>query len=67
VVWAGCLLLCVALYVAFFMPHQRVWVRIEDHQLTIAGHTTRGQESFRRWFNDLADSLRTNASQEDNQ
>jgi len=67
VVWTGCLLLCLALYVAFFLPHQRVWVRIEDHQLTIAGHTTRGQESFRQWFNALAESLRTNASQGDNQ
>jgi len=69
VVWAGCLLLCLALYVAFFMPHQRVWMRIEEHQLTIAGHTTRGHEPFRQWFNALIIDLQPqpSAPQEDNQ
>ncbi|MDY0384791.1 cytochrome c biogenesis protein ResB [Trichlorobacter sp.] len=67
VVWAGCLLLCVALYVAFFMPHQRVWMRIDNHQLTIAGHTTRGHEQFRQWFNALIADLQPTDTQEDNQ
>lgn len=65
VVWAGCLLLCLALYVAFFLPHQRVWVRLEGQQLTIAGHTTRGQESFRRWFDTLTTDLQPNDRTED--
>jgi cytochrome c biogenesis protein len=65
VVWAGCLLLCLALYVAFFLPHQRVWLRIDRHQLTITGHTTRGQEPFRRWFDTLTDQLRTSTTQEE--
>jgi len=67
VVWAGCLLLCAALYVAFFLPHQRLWVRIDNHQLTIAGHTTRGHEQFRQWFNALIADLQPTDTQEDNQ
>ena len=64
VVWTGCLLLSLALYVAFFLPHQRVWVRIEGQQVTIAGHTTRGQEPFRRWFDALTSQLANNQTQE---
>lgn len=65
VVWAGCLLLCIALYVAFFLPHQRIWVRIEQQQIVIVGHTTRGQESFRQWFGTLTSQLRTTVTQEE--
>ncbi|CAH2029902.1 cytochrome c biogenesis protein ResB [Trichlorobacter ammonificans] len=57
VVWVGCILMCLALYAGFFMPHQRIWVRITEHGVTVAGHTTRGQEPFRRTLEELVASL----------
>lgn len=57
VVWVGCILMCIALYTGFFMPHQRLWVRMDDKGITVAGHATRGQETFRTTVMELAQSL----------
>lgn len=65
VVWAGCLLMCVGLYVAFFMPHQRFWFRFANGRLVIAGHTTKGHAGFRQQFDGLVEQLRTRISKED--
>lgn len=65
VVWIGCILMCAALYAGFFMPHQRVWVRITEGGITVAGHTTRGQEPFRRTMEELAANLKKPAGREE--
>ena len=59
VVWIGCILMCLALYAGFFMPHQRLWVRMDENEILVAGHSTRGQEAFRATIQELADSLET--------
>lgn len=66
VVWAGCFLICVGLYVAFFMPHQRFWFRYADNRLVIAGHTAKGAAGFRQPFDALVERLRTNLNKEEN-
>lgn len=65
VVWIGCIVMCLALYVAFFMPHQRLWVRMDGETVVVAGHTTRGQEAFRATVDELAKSFRIRADKEE--
>ena len=46
IVWLGCTLMMAGyLYVAFFMSHRRIWVRIENGTVTIGGQCQ--QESGR--------------------
>jgi len=65
VVWIGCILMCLALYVAFFMPHQRLWVRIDEDEIVVAGHTTRSQEAFRSNMEELLGTIRTQPGKEE--
>lgn len=65
VVWIGCILMCLALYVAFFMPHQRLWVRMNEDEIVVAGHTTRGQEAFRSSMEELLGSIRIQPGKEE--
>lgn len=45
-VWAGCVLLIVGLYIAFFVPHKRVWVKAVGTEIEISGTTTKNKPSF---------------------
>lgn len=65
VVWIGCILMCVGLYVAFFMPHQRIWIRYSDGTLTVAGHTTRGQAGFQQKFEEQVQQFEAQLAQEE--
>lgn len=54
VVWSGCLLLTLGCYLAFFMSHRRLWIKVEpkagEYLVTMAGTSNKNQESFRRVF-----------------
>lgn len=65
VVWIGCILMCVGLYVAFFMPHQRFWFRFSQGRLVIAAHTTKGQAGFRQQFDTLVERLQSSLGTEE--
>jgi len=65
VVWTGCLLMCVGLYAAFFLPHQRFWFRYAHGRLVIAGHTAKGQAGFRTPFDALVERLKTSLNKEE--
>ena len=64
VVWAGSLLMCVGLYVAFFLPHQRIWFRFSRGRLVIAGHTTKSQAAFRQRIERIEQQLKLALQQE---
>jgi len=65
VVWSGCLLMCLGLYVAFFLPHQRFWIRYSHGRLVIAGHTTKAQAAFQTQFDGLAERIKTAVQKEE--
>lgn len=67
VVWTGSLLMCVGLFIAFFMPHQRFWFKFSHGKLVIAGHTTKSQEAFRQRFERIEQQLKSSLQQEDSQ
>lgn len=67
VVWIGCILMSVGLYVAFFMPHQRIWGRYSNGRLVLAGHTTRGQASFQQRFDEMTAQIKSALEKENSQ
>lgn len=64
VVWLGCLLMVVGIYAAFFMSHQRIWIRIEQGTATIGGNTNKNQSGFAQRFDALAEKLASHISRE---
>ena len=46
VVWLGCLIMTLGIFVAFFMSHRRIWVRVENQTVTIAGNASKNQGGF---------------------
>lgn len=57
VVWAGCILMIIGPFVAFFMSHKRIWACIEPDgkgtKVQIAGNAHRNQPGFALAFDDL--------------
>jgi cytochrome c biogenesis protein len=50
VVWIGCILMCLGIYVVFFTSHQRIWCRVEEKngsfKITLAGSSNKDQVAF---------------------
>ncbi len=59
IVWFGCFLMVIGIYIAFFMSHRRIWVRIQDGAVTIGGNASKNQGAFQQTFEKLVDRLRT--------
>jgi cytochrome c biogenesis protein len=62
VVWVGCALLIVGLVMAFFMPHQRLWIHIskdkpKPSEVVVGGNTHRNKVGFERQFLDILERL----------
>lgn len=67
VVWVGCFLMIIGVYVAFLMSHRRIWVRIQNGTITVAGNTSKNQAAFQPVFQQLVDKLTTQLTKEKNQ
>jgi len=55
VVWLGCTLMVVGIIMAFFLSHQRVWIRLSPSQdgrveVVLAGSASRNRLAFDRKF-----------------
>lgn len=61
VVWIGCMMMVVGIYAAFFMPHRRVWVRVEPgakgSAVRVAGSTSKNKASFETDFEEIVAAL----------
>ncbi len=67
VVWIGCILMVVGIYVAFFMAHRRIWVRITDGNVTIGGNASKNHGGFQLFMDQLVTKLKKQLPLEDNQ
>lgn len=67
VVWVGCILMMVGIYIAFFMSHRRIWVKIENRNVTIGGNASKNQGGFQLFMERLTTKLKSQLSPEDNQ
>jgi cytochrome c biogenesis protein len=62
-VWAGCILMGVGLFVAFYMVHMRLWVvAVPDAKgklvLWIGGQANKNKDRFEQKFDEVVDSIR---------
>ena len=63
-VWAGCLLMGIGLFVAFYMVHMRLWIAaIPDARgklvLWIGGQANKNKDRFEQKFSEVVDGIRT--------
>lgn len=65
IVWLGCLMMILGLYVAFFMSHRRLWVRVsqdsdypERLQLVVVGNANKNHPSFELEFKSLVEKIK---------
>lgn len=47
-VWVGAGIVMLGLVMGFYWHHRRIWIRIDDGQLTLGGHTNKNWFGFRR-------------------
>ncbi len=66
VVWLGCILMILGIYVAFFLSHRRIWVRIEKGAIIIGGNASKNQGGFQLFMENLATKLKDQFPPEDN-
>lgn len=57
VVWVGCALMVVGLYIAFFMSHKRVWIVVSKGRARLYGNASKNQAQFARELDDLSEAL----------
>lgn len=65
-VWVGCILMIVGIYIAFFMSHRRIWVKIENGTVTIGGNSSKNQGGFQLFMEQLVIKLKKQLPLEDN-
>jgi cytochrome c biogenesis protein len=58
VVWLGCALMIVGLFIAFFMSHKRVWIVVSKGHARMYGNTSKNQAAFSLQFDDLSAKLK---------
>ncbi|HWR58307.1 MAG TPA: cytochrome c biogenesis protein ResB, partial [Thermodesulfovibrionales bacterium] len=58
VVYFGCLAMSVGLYIAFFMSHRRIWIRLTEEKgstrVVIGASTNKNRQSFEKKIDKLA-------------
>jgi cytochrome c biogenesis protein len=58
VVWLGCTLMVVGLFIAFFMSHKRVWIVVSKGYARMYGNASKNQAAFQMQFEELSDKLK---------
>jgi len=67
VVWIGCILMILGIYWAFLISHRRIWIRVTDTEITVAGHTNKNQAAFASKFEEFAEEVRRHITKEEKQ
>ena len=58
VVWLGCTMMVIGLYIAFFMSHKRVWVIVSKGHIRLYGNASKNQAAFQLQFEELAEKFK---------
>ncbi len=64
IVWLGCFLMVFGIYAAFFLSHRRIWVRIQNGSVTVAGNASKNQGAFQQTFEGLVGRLTSDLTTE---
>jgi cytochrome c biogenesis protein len=63
VVWVGCFMMCGGFYMAFYLSHRRVWVRLSQEgqgtKVEITGSSHRDRPGFEREFEKICQALQS--------
>jgi cytochrome c biogenesis protein len=62
IVWLGCLLMVVGVYLAFFLSHRRIWVRVSDGKVVIGGNASKNPAGFQLAFDRLLTRVKAELS-----
>ncbi len=54
VVWIGCTLMVIGIFVAFFMSHKRIWVIVSKGHARMYGNASKNQAAFQMQFEDIS-------------
>jgi cytochrome c biogenesis protein len=61
IVYLGCVLLIIGVFIMFYIPHNRVWLWLENQQgkvsIIMAGSTNRDRREFERQFKQISEQL----------
>ncbi|RMF94184.1 MAG: hypothetical protein D6734_08375 [Candidatus Schekmanbacteria bacterium] len=57
VVWLGCVVMLLGLYISFFVPHKRIWVKCTDSSILVTGTTSKNKPSFENEAGLLMDEI----------
>ncbi len=60
VVWGGCTLMLVGLFIAFFMSHKRVWIIVSKGHARMYGNASKNHAAFQLQFEELAEKFKEN-------
>lgn len=59
VVWFGCTLMVIGIMMAFFMSHNRVWIRLANGRAVMGGTASKNPAAFENKFEDLVAKLKS--------
>lgn len=57
IVWLGCALMTIGIYIAFFISHNRIWIRIANGRVVMGGSASKNPAGFERKFEEYVEKL----------
>lgn len=58
IVWFGCALMTIGICMAFFMSHNRLWIRISGGRAVLGGTASKNPAAFERKFEEYVEKLK---------
>lgn len=58
VVWLGCTLMIIGLFIAFFMSHKRVWIVVSKGHARMYANASKNQAAFQMQFDELSEKFK---------
>ena len=58
VVWLGCTLMVIGIFIAFFMSHKRIWIVVSKGHARIYGNASKNQAAFQMQFEDISEKFK---------
>ncbi len=58
VVWSGCALMTLGIMMAFFLSHNRIWIRISNGRVVMGGTASKNPAAFESKFEALVEKLK---------
>ena len=57
IVWLGCSMMIIGIFVAFFMSHKRVWIIVSKEHARMYANASKNQAAFQMQFEKLSETL----------